>query len=935
MKIFKRFQFVVLLVLLLPFVGIAQTPVPLGASSKFVLFSIPGPVGNTGSSHITGDVGTSAGSSTGFGNINGQFRDGAAQNTATTASVGANYISLGTQPTTGVLPVLFGNGSVLTPGVYEQTIASTLAGELILDGLNLPDPCFVFKISAAMSANPAAKITLINGAQACNIFWKIGGALTTGTGVTLKGNFFVDGAIGLATGCKLEGRAFSISGAIQVSSTVATAPLGCGVAPLIGPIAPPLGAASCFSLLTGVGQLTNTGITHIGGHVGTNNGPVTGFNPLFVDSIHSTPDTMTARGTSAINTLYTTLIAMPCDIDMFDPAAFGHSQVLTPHVYCFGSATHLVDTIFLDAQGSADAVFVFIMNGAFTTATFANIVLRGGAQAKNVFWAVNGLVTVLSSSNMVGNIVSTGAITLNGCNLDGRAFSTAGAIIVSDLDLTTPGGGNPVIITGGNFLCAGDSLQLSATISTNYLWSTGDTTQNIMIYTGGNYSVIATDDCGKKDTSNTIAVTLNPEYNINLNTSICQGDSIFLAGAFRKIPGIYTDSLNTLLGCDSVIATNLQVNPIPITNSNAAICEGDSIFLAGAFRTLPGIYSDTLISQFTCDSIVNTDLIVRPIFITNANAEICQGDSILIAGAFRKLPGLYSDTLASQFTCDSIINTNLTVRPVFITTSNLAICEGDSIFLAGQFRKLPGLYSDTLASQFTCDSIINTNLNVNPIYTTNLNASICEGDSILIGGVYRLLAATYIENFSSSFGCDSTVNTTLIVNALPVTDAGRDTTIITGQSVLLGSSEIIGNTYSWSPTTALDQPSSAQVNANPTLSITYTLTVTNTITGCINTDTVRVNVNPNFDVEFFNGFSPNGDGFNDFWRIPILSLYPSNSVLIINRWGNEVWKGTDYDNLNNVWTGKNMKGDDLPDGTYFYHINYSGVDKQGWVFIKR
>lgn len=113
MKIFKRFQFVVLLVLLLPFVGIAQTPVPLGTSSKFVLFSIPGPVGNTGSSQITGDVGTSAGSSTGFGNINGQFRDGAAQNTATTASVAANYISLGTQPTTGVLPVLFGNGSVI------------------------------------------------------------------------------------------------------------------------------------------------------------------------------------------------------------------------------------------------------------------------------------------------------------------------------------------------------------------------------------------------------------------------------------------------------------------------------------------------------------------------------------------------------------------------------------------------------------------------------------------------------------------------------------------------------------------------------------------------------------------------------------------------------------------------------------------------------
>ncbi len=884
MKIFKRFQFVVLLVLLLPFVGIAQTPVPLGASAKFVLFSIPGPVGNTGTSFITGDVGTSAGSSTGFGNINGQFRDGAAQNVATTASVTANYISLGTQPTTAVLPVLFGNGLILTPGVYEQTIASTLVGELILDGLNISNACFVIKISAAMSADPAAKITLINGAQACNIFWRIGGALNTGTGVTLKGNFFCDGAIGLATGCKLEGRAYSISGAIQVSSTVASAPLGCGVAPLIGPTAPPLGAAACFSLLTGVGQLTNTGITHIGGHVGTNNGPVTGFNPLFVDSIHYIPDPMTAAGTGAIGTLYTTLTGMGCDIDMFDPAAFGHSQVLTPHVYCFGSATHLVDTIFLDAQGSPDAVFVFIINGAFTTATFSNIVLRGGAQSKNVFWAVDGLVTVLGSSNMVGTIVATGAITLNSCNLEGRAFTNGGAIIVTDLDIITPGGGTPMLITGGTELCTGDSLQLVASANINYLWSNGDTTQSIMVYSAGNYSVIGTNDCGKKDTSNVITVISFPSYNFNLNAAICQGDSIFLAGAFRKIPGIYTDSLNTIKGCDSVIATNLQVNPIPITNRNAEICQGDSIFLAGEFRKLPGLYSDTLISQFTCDSIINTDLLVHPIFITNANT---------------------------------------------------AICQGDSIFLAGQFRKLQGVYSDTLIGQFTCDSIINTNLLVHPIFTTNLNASICEGDSILINGVYRKLAATYIDNFSSQFGCDSTVNITLIVNALPYANAGNDTTIIAGQSVLLGESELVGFTYSWSPSTNLDQTNTAQVNANPVLPITYTLTVTNTNTGCINTDTVRVTVNPFFDLEFFNGFSPNGDGYNDFWRIPILSLFPSNSVLIINRWGSEVWRGTDYDNLNNVFTGKNMKGDELPDGSYFYHINYSGIDKQGWVFIKR
>ena len=87
--------------------------------------------------------------------------------------------------------------------------------------------------------------------------------------------------------------------------------------------------------------------------------------------------------------------------------------------------------------------------------------------------------------------------------------------------------------------------------------------------------------------------------------------------------------------------------------------------------------------------------------------------------------------------------------------------------------------------------------------------------------------------------------------------------------------------------------------------------------------------------EFFNGFSPNGDGINDWWKIPILSKYPNNSVIIINRWGDEVWKKDNYDNKNVVFRGQNMNGEDLPDGTYYYIIQYNNIEKRGWVFIKR
>ncbi len=88
-------------------------------------------------------------------------------------------------------------------------------------------------------------------------------------------------------------------------------------------------------------------------------------------------------------------------------------------------------------------------------------------------------------------------------------------------------------------------------------------------------------------------------------------------------------------------------------------------------------------------------------------------------------------------------------------------------------------------------------------------------------------------------------------------------------------------------------------------------------------------------VEFFNGFSPNGDGINDYWKIPILYKYPLNRVTIMNRWGSIVWIDENYDNDLVKFIGKNMNNEDLPDGTYFFEIIYGLNLKNGWVFIKR
>jgi gliding motility-associated-like protein len=92
------------------------------------------------------------------------------------------------------------------------------------------------------------------------------------------------------------------------------------------------------------------------------------------------------------------------------------------------------------------------------------------------------------------------------------------------------------------------------------------------------------------------------------------------------------------------------------------------------------------------------------------------------------------------------------------------------------------------------------------------------------------------------------------------------------------------------------------------------------------------------------GFSPNGDGINDFWVIDGIETAPENTVLIYNRWGDLVFQIQGYDNQSNVFSGiANKKtqfgASELPSGTYFFNIQVSGEHNlkklQGFVVLKR
>ena len=426
-----------------PFCVMSQAPV-LGTAANFALFSTNGAVSSTGLSHLTGHVGTNNGSSTNFGNVDGVMHDADGTSAAAASDLTIAYGQLfAAIPNYFIAPIM-GNGQTLIPGTYEIGQTASLNNILILDGQGNSNSVFIFKIQGAFSSAAGAQVQLTNGALACNVFWKIEGLVDLATNTIMKGTVIANNAaIILNSGASIEGRALSTTGAVTVSNATVRTPLGCLTPQLTGPVAPDLGTVACYTIFSGNGEVTNTGISFITGDVGTNVGLTTGFQAVnVIGTIHPIPDTSTAQCASDLSNVYAYLSTLPVDIELLYPAVFGSDLQLTPHTYLLDAATVLTNTVYLNAQGNPDAVFVLKIVGALSTGTFAKVELMNGALAQNVYWIVDGAINLNDYSEFKGTLIgNNGAIILNtGVAIEGRVLSTSGGVTTFAIDAQmTPG----------------------------------------------------------------------------------------------------------------------------------------------------------------------------------------------------------------------------------------------------------------------------------------------------------------------------------------------------------------------------------------------------------------------------------------------------------------------------------------------------------------
>lgn len=562
---------------------------------------------------------------------------------------------------------------------------------------------------------------------------------------------------------------------------------------------------------------------------------------------------------------------------------------------CGGSGCHCHGS-----GGGGSGGLIGISNN--TIPTFFSSIISGGNSGLNI--------------NIQSNCFNTSYGAASGQN-----GLTQTSIILNESNLVPTGS---VTVSNDTTICNGNCTQLIATGATSYTWSPSIALSNSTIAnpiacpTSTTTYIVTGTDSNNCTSTDTVVITVNPSFQLTQNNYICQGDSIFLAGSFQNSSGQYTDSLSTTLGCDSLIITNLVVNPTFNDSTVISICQGDSVFLNGSFQHNSGVFTDSLQSVASCDSVVTTNLIVNPVFSSIQNSTICQGDSILFGSNFYSTSGTFSDSLQTVSGCDSILTLNLTVNPSFQNIQTVSICSGDSVFLAGNFQNSSGQYIDSLSTTFGCDSVIITNLVVNPTFNDSTVISICQGDSIFLDGSFQHNSGIFTDSLQSIAGCDSVVTTSLIVNPSSSIIASNDTTIEACGSVQLNANG--GVSYLWSPSTGLSCTSCPNPIASPIITTSYV--VSSTTNACSNSDTVIVAVEGSSPLIIPNVFTPNQDGINDGFNFSGGCLNAVNKK-IFNRWGQLLFESNQ---IAEEWNGRTKAGEKAPEGTYFYIFTTSLIE---------
>lgn len=203
----------------------AEPKVLLGNTSNFAVLAGSG-ITNTGATTVSGTAGGDMGSAptpafTGEASVTTtgtKYLAAEAIVVSAKASLDSVYLDAAGRTSTSTIAADLA-GQTLVGGVYTGASSVGLTGTLILDGQNNPDAVWIFQAGSTLTTASSSVVSLINGAQACNVFWQVGSSMTIGTGSTFVGHVFAQTSITDDGGSTISGQLLARDAAVTLNNT--------------------------------------------------------------------------------------------------------------------------------------------------------------------------------------------------------------------------------------------------------------------------------------------------------------------------------------------------------------------------------------------------------------------------------------------------------------------------------------------------------------------------------------------------------------------------------------------------------------------------------------------------------------------------------------------------------------------------------------------
>ena len=257
----------------------------------------------------------------------------------------------------------------------------------------------------------------------------------------------------------------------------------------------------------------------------------------------------------------------------------------------------------------------------------------------------------------------------------------------------------------------------------------------------------------------------SPAKSITQTFTLCNGDSIFINGIWHTKSSDFSYSAKSIYGCDSLIY-NVQIklqSAITPTMREHYICNGDSIFINNQWiKSAQSI--ETKLKSFTgCDSIIMHEIKLYPDIVpTMREYYICNGDSIFINNQWIKSEQRIETKLKSFTGCDSILQDNIIMKPLLTREIQFYICYGDSVQVLGTWYDEEIQFDQRISSSnpALCDSLIEYQIiQYEDIYVDlPQSIEIEEGSAVTLTSAYSPNAKTFRWTPSQELSCTDCPN---------------------------------------------------------------------------------------------------------------------------------------------------------------------------------